>query len=633
MLLSRRLAGFTRGESDKLRKAMGKKQIDVMNELKAKFAKGCLENPEFRIGEWADVAKAESLVEKIWSDWEAFASYAFNKSHAVCYAWIAYQTGFLKAHYPAEFMCAQISSEIGNFDKLPGFVAEAQAMDLELRLPDVNESGARFVPTPDAKGIRYGLGGIKGVGELAAEAIVAEREANGPYKGFMDFCVRLAGCGVANRRVLENLVRAGAFSTLQPNRAMLFDNIEFAMKKAQGKAKEDASAQSNFFDMMSGGSDGFDDSELVRRPPHPPAEDLAAERELLGVYVSGHPLQSCRRLIAQASRATYRAPGSQSEDAPEEREPFPLSRLAVAASGDDAEAEGDGGAVEPEADASGDDAQGPSDTRDGGAPEVPESVEPKSAAEAMLRKARDDDWLLKGLARAVVRAGGAISPADREAFDKAVSQERARFKRRFAKGELDPLLLKRADVRVVAMLEACSVKTPKPRPDGTPGKKWAILTLDDGTSKADVFCYAKAWEKCAAALEGATGGLVLVEGEISCRATYPKEDGMRRNPRPGDIVFSATDARPAEDALPSVSKGLRIALDFADSALEAKVAAVREAIMRNPGALPVFLDLAMPDGGSVAVDAGPGFRASCGISFLSELCKAVPQGDLDFGVG
>ena len=151
-------------------------------------------------------------------------------------------------------MCAQISSEIGNFDKLPGFVAEAQEMGLELRLPDVNESGVRFVPTPDSKGIRYGLSGIKGVG-AAGEAIVEEREKNGPYTGFLDFCMRLAGTPACNKRVLENLTRTGAFSTLEPNRAKLFNNIEYALKKAQQRAKERVSAQTSFFDLMGGGTE------------------------------------------------------------------------------------------------------------------------------------------------------------------------------------------------------------------------------------------------------------------------------------------------------------------------------------------------------------------------------------------
>ena len=299
MLLSRLLGGFSRGDSDKLRKAMGKKQLDVMEALKVKFEKGCLNNPEFRVGEWQDEAKAKELIDKIWNDWRAFASYAFNKSHAVCYAWIAYQTGYMKAHYPAEFMCAQISSEIGNFDKLPGFVAEAQEMNLELMLPDVNESGARFVPTADSKGIRYGLSGIKGVG-AAGELIVEERRKNGPYKGFADFCMRFAGTQVCNKRVLENLVRTGCFSSFDSNRAKFFGNIEYIIKKAQLKTKERKSAQTqtNFFDILGNEvAESWSDDELAYFPPFSPDEDLKNERDLLGVYVSGHPLKACTRVI------------------------------------------------------------------------------------------------------------------------------------------------------------------------------------------------------------------------------------------------------------------------------------------------------------------------------------------------
>ncbi len=306
MLLSRLLAGFTRGQSDQLRKAMGKKLMDIMNELKAKFEKGCLENPEFRIDKWKDEAEAKKLIEKIWTDWEAFASYAFNKSHAVCYAWVAYQTGYMKAHYPAEFMCAQISSEIGNFDKLPGFVAEAQEIGLELKLPDVNESGSRFVPTPDSKGIRYGLGGIKGVGELAADAIVAERKANGNYASFTDFCMRLAGTPAVNKRVLENLTRTGAFSTIEPNRAKLFNNIENLVKRAQQRVKEKNSNQMSLFQFLEEDTPRHEtDADLVDTPPWTAVEDLKNERDLLGVYVSGHPLQCCRRIIAEV--ATFKA--------------------------------------------------------------------------------------------------------------------------------------------------------------------------------------------------------------------------------------------------------------------------------------------------------------------------------------
>ena len=301
MLLSRELAGFSRGDADKLRKAMGKKQLKVMEELKVKFEEGCLANPQFMVGEFADEAKARELIDKIWNDWRAFASYAFNKSHAVCYAWIAYQTGYMKAHYPAEFMCAQISSEIGNFDKLPGFVAEAQEMNLKLLLPDVNESGARFVPTPDSKGIRYGLSGIKGVGAAGA-LIVEERKKNGPYKSFMDFCMRLSGTGAVNKRVLESLTSTGCFSSIEPNRAKLFGNIEGVLKKVQQKNKKADKDQATFFDMFAGEyEESWTDDDLKPFPPWTPAVELKYERDFLGVYISGHPIQACSKTIREVN--------------------------------------------------------------------------------------------------------------------------------------------------------------------------------------------------------------------------------------------------------------------------------------------------------------------------------------------
>ena len=528
MLLSRLLGGFTRGMSDKLRKAMGKKQLAVMEELKVKFVDGCLANPEFRIDKWKDEAEARKLIDKIWDDWRAFASYAFNKSHAVCYAWVAYQTGYLKAHYPAEFMCAQISSEIGNFDKLPGFVAEAQEMDLELRLPDVNESGARFVPTPDARGIRYGLGGIKGVGELAADAIVAEREKNGPYAGFLDYCVRLAGTPACNKRVLENLTRTGAFSTIEPNRGKLFNNIEYAIKKSQQKAKEKTSAQTNFFDLMSdGGEEKVSDAELVDTPPFSPAEDLKNERDLLGVYVSGHPLQACRRVISEV--ATFKA-----------------SQLANPA-------------------------------------EVDELLKPLPV----------DKWKKKS--------------------NPHLKEDRA---------------LKHLDVRMVGILSACTVKLGKPRPDGTPGQKWAILQLDDGSGEfLDAFCFAKAWEKHSS-VETCVDQLVMLSGEVSYRVNYEKDDKIdKKNPTVGDLNFTVREARPLTEALLELSKGLTVRLRYDDPDFADKAKRIREAATKNQGALPVLLDVFYTDGTQVVIDLGPDARAAISVSFLSELAKIVPQSD------
>lgn len=312
MLLSRLLGGFTRGMSDKLRKAMGKKQLAVMEELKVKFVDGCLANPAFRIGEWKDEKKARALIDKIWDDWKAFASYAFNKSHAVCYAWVAYQTGYMKAHFPAEFMCAQISSEIGNFDKLPGFVAEADAMGLEVKPPDVNRAYARFSPVEGEHAIVYGLAGVKGVGEAAAEAIVAEREKNGPYKGLMDFCTRLAGAAVVNKRVLENLIRCGAFDALAAalpgfHRARYFNNIEFALKRASARGRERASGQMDMFGMLAPGEDESD-AELADCPPWPQAQGFKDERDLCGIYLTGHPLGAYGKVLGSLSTFSPASP-------------------------------------------------------------------------------------------------------------------------------------------------------------------------------------------------------------------------------------------------------------------------------------------------------------------------------------
>ena len=606
MLLSRLLAGFSRGDSDKLRKAMGKKLMDIMNELKAKFIDGCLKNPDFRIGKWADETEARNLIEKIWKDWEAFASYAFNKSHAVCYAWVAYQTGYMKAHYPAEFMCAQISSEIGNFDKLPGFVAEAQEMGLKLLLPDVNESGARFVPTADSKGIRYGLGGIKGVGAAAAEAIVAERRENGPYKGLLDFCMRLAGANVVNKRVLENLARVGAFSTIEPNRAKIYHNIEFALKRSQQRAKEKASAQTDFFGLMAGGEETYDDSELVDAPPFAPAEELKCERDLMGVYISGDPLESCKRLISELSIVAVDT---------EEGEcvPFSFSMLERTKS---AGAEREEESVDA--------------AREEDSPGDSEEDSPSPAAEdegdiaALLAKSDEKDWPLKSMARNVVRAKGEVAWSDKQAFDKAVNKEKAKLKKK-----VDKALLKKLDVRAVGILEGCFVKTPKPRPDGSVGAKWAILAIDDGKGRGEGAAFAKVWEKCSS-LETRVDQLVMVSGELSYKAVYSKEDVNKENPQKGDLNFTLKEAYPLEDAMPLVSKALKIKLSHSDPDLEKKVKAVYEAAAENPGLLPVVLELKYENGSVVDIDLGPASRVAVTLGFLSRLAKAVPQADTTF---
>ena len=313
MLLSRLLGGFTRGESDTLRKAMGKKQLDVMEKLKAKFHDGCLANPRFMepAPVNGDREAAERLIDKIWTDWREFAKYAFNKSHAVCYAYVAYQTGYLKAHYPAEYMCAQISSEIGNFDKMPVFIAEAQDMGYEVLPPDVNKSSVRFVPErPDggaadgAAAIRYGLAGIKGVGVAAAESIVEARRKDGPFKSLHDFLSRLDVA--VNRKALESLVRVGALDSFGYHRAALLDVLPRAMARAASEREDRARGQASLFELFGGGEGGDpaaaeEESERLeangRVAEMPRLEALLGEKELLGIYLSGHPIARFSRLV------------------------------------------------------------------------------------------------------------------------------------------------------------------------------------------------------------------------------------------------------------------------------------------------------------------------------------------------
>ena len=304
MLLSRLLGGFTRGESDSLRKAMGKKQIETMEKLYVKFLEGCKKNPDF-MKHCANEAAATKLAEKIWGDWRAFASYAFNKSHSVCYAYVAYQTGYLKAHYPADFMCAQISSEIGNFDKMPALVSAAADMGLKVLAPNVNASRCHF--SPEGKNaIRFGLGAIRNVGEAAGNQIVAERKENGPYKSFVDFCKRLCNANVkaanenrllVTKRAIEALIRSGAMSCFtEATQGQMLAGIDFALSRVAEADRDKATGQASLFDLI-------EEPSLSEETALPPAKDLSdkdrlqGERDLLGVYLSGHPVDRYRTLV------------------------------------------------------------------------------------------------------------------------------------------------------------------------------------------------------------------------------------------------------------------------------------------------------------------------------------------------
>ncbi len=284
MLLSRLLANFTRGESDKLRKAMGKKQMAVLASLKDKFMDGGKangHNPE--------------ILDKIWKDWEKFASYAFNKSHAACYSWVAYQTGYLKAHYPAEFMAANLTVHKDDIKEVTKLMDECRALGLSVLEPDVNESELSFIV--NSKGdIRFGLGGIKGVGEGAAEAIIQEREKNGKYTSIFDFLerVNLQSC---NRKTIECLAQAGAFGCFKDiYREQILGTydggtpvLDALMQYGNHYQQDRENSQNSLFGDLAAVIE-VRHPELPNVPKWDTIERLNREKDLIGIYLSAHPL-------------------------------------------------------------------------------------------------------------------------------------------------------------------------------------------------------------------------------------------------------------------------------------------------------------------------------------------------------
>ena len=293
MLLSRLLANFTRGESDTLRKAMGKKLKDKLDHLKPKFIEGGRKN-----------GHDPKVLEKIWGDWEKFASYAFNKSHATCYSWVAYQTAYLKANYPSEYMAAVLSRNLTNIEQLTLYMNECKRMGVSVMGPDINESMRTF--SSNAAGdVRFGLAAVKGVGAAAVESIIAERKANGPFKDIYDFVERV-NYSLVNRKCLENLAYAGAFDSisdfarckyfgvdLRDSSGITF--IEQLMRYGQRFQTEQNNAQQSLF----GGGEHVD----IQRPVLPACADwsqlekLTKEREMVGLYLSAHPLDDYKIII------------------------------------------------------------------------------------------------------------------------------------------------------------------------------------------------------------------------------------------------------------------------------------------------------------------------------------------------
>lgn len=293
MLQSRALGLFTRGQSDTLRKAMGKKKFELLAELKGKFVEGCKNNPDFVQGAKEKGKDVEELVNKIWGDWEAFASYAFNKSHSVCYAYIAYQTGFLKAHYPAEFMAANLSNNLSDITKVTVFMDECKRMGLSVLAPDVNESYNDFTVNSHGQ-IRFGMAAIKGVGEAAVEKIIEEREKNGPYKDVYDFFERIDYKSV-NKKTIENLITAGGLDSFGYHRAQylhLVDATTTVLDNLVNYGQKNQQDSMNLQATLFGELDGFE----VTKPNIPDCElwhdyeKSKKEKELIGIYLTSHPL-------------------------------------------------------------------------------------------------------------------------------------------------------------------------------------------------------------------------------------------------------------------------------------------------------------------------------------------------------
>ena len=282
MLLSQKLAGFSKGDADVLRKAMGKKQIDVLNKMKPQF-----------INQAAEKGHDPVILEKIWKDWEAFASYAFNKSHSTCYAWIAYQTAYLKAHYPAEYMAAVLSNNMNDIKQVSFFMEECKRMGLAVLGPDVNESYYKFTVNENYA-VRFGIGAVKGVGANAVDTIVQNRK-EAPYKSIFDLAKKI-DLRAANKKAFESLALAGGFDGFtETHRAQYFhhdgDGITFLEKAIRYGSKFQENENSSQVSLFG------DASEVqIAEPQVPPCDEwstmekLAKEKEVVGIYISGHPL-------------------------------------------------------------------------------------------------------------------------------------------------------------------------------------------------------------------------------------------------------------------------------------------------------------------------------------------------------
>ncbi|WP_282071501.1 DNA polymerase III subunit alpha [Polaribacter atrinae] len=290
MLLSQKLADFTKGEADVLRKAMGKKQIAVLDKMKPKF-----------VEQAAAKGHDPEKLEKIWKDWEAFASYAFNKSHSTCYAWIAYQTAYLKAHYPAEYMASVLSNNMKDIKAVSFFMEECKRMELQVFGPDLNESYLKFSVNQEGA-VRFGMAAVKGVGAGAVRAIIKEREENGPYNSIFDLAKRV-DLRSANKKSFDSLIKAGAFDSFtDTHRAQYFATdekgmtfLERAMKFGSKYQENENSAQVSMFGEAS--TVQFPEPDIPQCETWGTMELLQQEKEVIGIYISAHPLDDFKNEI------------------------------------------------------------------------------------------------------------------------------------------------------------------------------------------------------------------------------------------------------------------------------------------------------------------------------------------------
>ncbi len=307
MRIASDLAGFTLGGADTLRKAMGKKKVEAMAAQKEKFIKGCVER-----------GIAEKKASKIWDQMEQFAGYGFNKSHSAAYAFLAYQTAYLKANYPHYFMAALLTSERANTDKMVAYIGECREMGIRVLPPDVNQSDIYFGVEGDD--VRFGLSAIKNVGEGAVEAVLAARRRGGPLRCLTELVERVDVRAV-NRRVLESFIKSGSLDSLSPRRAALFATIERAMDAGQRRQRDREQGQGSLFGLLGGGGAHEAEDAAVEVLPDvaewPEAERLTYEKESLGFYITGHPLERYRdelRQWATATTATLVMPGEGARD-------------------------------------------------------------------------------------------------------------------------------------------------------------------------------------------------------------------------------------------------------------------------------------------------------------------------------